>query len=335
MITIDVRNVNDALSYAMRMFKQPSFGRTVSPRGMATIEAEMPVATVYHQPQERVLFNQTRNANPFLHFFGSLWMLAGRSDAKFLAEFAPRMVDFTEDGKILWGAYGARWKYWFEDTNQIEDVLQLLRKDPDSRRAVLTMWDPSRDLQDHKDIPCNTHVYFKLRNNHLDMTVCCRSNDMLWGCYGADVVDFSMLLEYMKCKLDVDMGIYTHLSDSFHVYLPPHPSGKVWQRCYEAAWNHSDDLYNANEVRPFPLGAETDEWDNDLKYMFRMYDKQRPDHFNINEFETPFFYKVVAPMWGAWFYKEQDQKMGSALGIAASDWRTAAVNWLVKNWKKG
>jgi hypothetical protein len=331
MITIDVRNVNDALSYAMRMFKQPSFGRKVSPRGMVTIEAEKPVVTVYNRPDERVLFNQTRNANPFLHFFGSLWMLAGRQDAKFLAEFAPRMVDFTDDGKVLWGAYGARWKSWF-DTDQLADVLKLLRHDPDSRRAVLAMWDPSRDLQDHKDIPCNTHVYFKLRDNHLDMTVCCRSNDMLWGCYGADVVDFSMLLEYMKCKLDVDMGTYTHLSDSFHVYLPPHPSGKVWAKCEEATWNHSDDLYNANEVKPFPLGAEGPEWDEDLQKMFQWYDGKNTDIDPV----TPFFKQVVAPMWKSWFSNASyDRRVEVAMGIAASDWRTAAVNWLVRKWKKG
>ena len=64
----------------------------------------------------------------------------------------------------------------------------------------------------------NTNIYFKIRENKLKMTVCCRSNDMLWGAYGVNVVHMSVLQEYMATMIGVEMGEYRQISDSFHIY---------------------------------------------------------------------------------------------------------------------
>jgi hypothetical protein len=69
-----------------------------------------------------------------------------------------------------------------------------------------------------KDRPCNTHVYFDCRGLRLNMTVCCRSNDMLWGAYGANVVHFSILQEVLAAEIGVPVGIYRQVSNNFHVY---------------------------------------------------------------------------------------------------------------------
>ena len=60
------------------------------------------------------------------------------------------------------------------------------------------------------------------------MTVCNRSNDMLWGAYGANAVHMSMLQEYLASRLEIAVGEYTQISDSFHVY-----QNDVWERCKE------------------------------------------------------------------------------------------------------
>jgi thymidylate synthase len=108
--------------------------------------------------------------------------------------------------KSLWGAYGFRWKkYWNKD--QIKIVIGMLKENPYDRRAVLQMWDPHEDLaRKGKDVPCNTHIYFKIREGKLCMTVCNRSNDMLWGAYGANVVHMSMLQEYVAHCLGPTYG---------------------------------------------------------------------------------------------------------------------------------
>src|SRR5271154_5758040 len=96
-----VRNVNEALNALMAMVDgkdaaTPRVGsdnspwRIVSPRGMETIEWKGVFITEYEKPDERVLFSQTRDANPFFHFFESLWILAGREDVEFLAQFNPK-----------------------------------------------------------------------------------------------------------------------------------------------------------------------------------------------------------------------------------------------------
>ncbi len=73
-------------------------------------------------------------------------------------------------------------------------VSHRLKTYPNDRRTVVGMWDPWEDLweeNDGKDYPCNTQIYFWERKGQLNMTVCNRSNDMIWGAYGANAVHMS------------------------------------------------------------------------------------------------------------------------------------------------
>ena len=84
------------------------------------------------------------------------------------------------------------------------------------------MWDAKKDLTHlniSKDLPCNTHVYFSIRDGFLDMTVCNRSNDLIWGCCGANAVHMSYLQEYVAIMCGVDIGFYTQsYLESHHEY---------------------------------------------------------------------------------------------------------------------
>ena len=152
-------------------------------------------------------------------------MLQGRKDLAPLAHFVKSMEDFSDDGETLWGAYGQRWRTYFHK-DQLDSIIKILKTDPDDRRCVLQMWDANKDLgREGKDLPCNTNIYFKIRDEALQMTVCCRSNDMLWGTYGANAVHMSMLQEYMAEAIGVEIGTYYQISDSFHVY-----HNEVWER---------------------------------------------------------------------------------------------------------
>lgn len=82
MYVIRARNVEHALLQGMSYLRDN--GITMNRRGMDVVESPVPVATVYEKPRERVLMNAARNANPFFHFFESLWIIAGRSDVAFL-----------------------------------------------------------------------------------------------------------------------------------------------------------------------------------------------------------------------------------------------------------
>jgi len=312
MRVLEASNVNVLLPMGLRLLRDG--GVPVSPRGMATLEYPTPVATVYNNPTQRVLFSKKRDANPFFHFMEALWILAGREDVAFLAQFNKQMETYSDDGKRFHAAYGHRLRSCGKD--QIENAIRIFQREPDSRQVVLQIWDVNKDLNVKvKDIPCNDMIFLKLRDGALNMTVCCRSNDVLWGAYGANVVQFSTLLEYIAARLKVRVGSYTQISDSFHVYtaLP------LWAELKNSPYT-AIDMYEHGispgrlvdnpqsfdaELRLFMLGQDWYSWDN----------KVFPD--------------VARPMMAAWKSHKQGRCGAQyAKHIKHDDWRMACLGWL-------
>ena len=194
---LTARNAHEMLPMALdRLFQ---IGRRRESRNGPVLQLMGPTVLCYERPLERVLFWPQRDANPFFHLMEALWMLAGRNDVEFVKRYASRMGDYSDDGVTLNGAYGHRWRRRF-GVDQLRCVATNLQRNPECRRQVVSMWDTEWDVlnQDSKDVPCNTHAYFSRdESGALDMTVCNRSNDLVWGCLGANAVHFSFLLEYM------------------------------------------------------------------------------------------------------------------------------------------
>ena len=341
MDVINCRNVNDGFIKAMDMlsFDQQDIRES---RAGNVIEHDVPVATVYEKPYERVLFEEIRDANPFFHFMEGLWMLAGRNDLEFVKQYNQRMSEYSDDGKTLHGAYGWRWIDYFQKTpvnkvNQLEIIIRRLKEDPTDRRCVLQMWDPVQDL-DRKgvDVPCNTTIYFKVRNNELLMTVCCRSNDAIWGTFGANIVHMSMLHEYMASAIGVSIGAYTQVSDSFHAYT------KVFEDMHTKleesdvfdfySMKHFENPYENRAINYYPMvnSDNIEEWNKDL-YKFL---ERKP--FEDIDFNDIFFSHVAAPLQDAWFLHKQgetDDAMSEVQNCIATDWATAGFDWLLRRAK--
>lgn len=219
MLSITANNVNDAFESALYLMK--AVGIKEQTRNGEVMSAPEPVATTYKNPTQRMLFSAKRDANPFFHIMEGIWMLSGSNEVDFPARFASNIANYSDDGIHLNGAYGYRWRQQYP-RDQIKWVIDHLNSDPLSRRAVLTMWDPEVDMEacnkGSKDVPCNTTIYFRVVDNALDMTVCNRSNDIVWGCYGANVVHMSMLHEYIANALGWPIGKYVHISNNWHIY---------------------------------------------------------------------------------------------------------------------
>ena len=83
------------------------------------------------------------------------------------------------------------------------------------------MWDPVQDLDrgQFKDHPCNTHIYFRIREGQLTMTVCNRSNDVLWGMLGANVCHMTLLQELIANALRIPVGSYYVMTNNAHIYM--------------------------------------------------------------------------------------------------------------------
>lgn len=330
---ISGRNVNSILPVGIALLDQMGIERMS--RAGPVLEAPWPVVTTYRCPQERVLFSPLRDCNPFFHLFEALWMIAGRNDVEFLTKLNKRMAEYSDDGVVQHGAYGFRWREWFA-FDQLHEVIALLKRDPSTRRAVVAMWSPNGDtvasegaggLVGTKDVPCNTHIYFKIRDGRLQMTVSNRSNDMLWGAYGANVVHMSFLQEYVANKVRVEVGTYVQMSDSFHVYTSG-PGGDVWNKVKPLGDAPvSPDPYTKDDVRPMSLGAEGDDWDEDLEVFFGLFDAGK-NPADIH-YRTEWFDWVVRPMWTAYTTREATVTEF----IKATDWRMAAREWLERRAK--
>ena len=334
---ITARNVDEVLPVALdRMFK---FGVERESRNGKVLQLRGPSIVCYERPTERVLFWRERDANPFFHLMESLWMLAGRNDVGFVANYAKRMFEYSDDGKTLNGAYGHRWIKHF-GYNQLEWIADELKANPLSRRCVLQMWDAGAHdgegeavtgtgdlyLATHGslDVPCNTQAYFAINDSgRLDLTVCNRSNDLVWGCLGANAVHFSILLEYMAIKIGVPVGFYYQMTNNLHGYL----STIEPLRCIAGQYLASP--YELNEVQPFPLipdVGQIEEFEGDLPHLG-----------DRSCYASFFFCGVVAQMEAAFeLYKEKalDSALEACGGIMAKDWRLACQNWIQRRINK-
>lgn len=221
MHVISTQNVHTALPKGIDLLRKEGIW-TDTRNGLALV-SPVPVTTQYSNPKERVIFWPERDANPFFHIFEAMWMLLGRDDVESVAGYAKQMREYSDDGKTLRGAYGHRWRNWF-DTDNLKLCIEHLKVAPNSRRVVLPMFDPDTDTFNHnvKDIPCNLVIHFRKSplNGRLDMTVFCRSNDIVWGAYGANAVHFSFLQEYVAICVGMQVGQYWQVSDDFHIYKP-------------------------------------------------------------------------------------------------------------------
>lgn len=345
MYTFESRNVNHVVPVALALLRDK--GIRIAPRGMSTLELDGVVATVYKNPREMVLFDPIRDANPFFHFFEALWILQGREDVGFLSYFLPRMADFSDDGNTFHAPYGYRLRHGF-GTDQIEDVVTALKNDPDSRQAVMSIWNPNLDWQRTKDKPCNDMVMLKIRDSKLRMTVCNRSNDAVLGAYGANVVQFSTLLVYLAGRIGVEVGEYTQISDSFHVY-EDNPFWQQWTKFHSAGVPTPYDPYSENDLSSEYMSGDATLYgyfDIDLSLFFNYWDAGYAHLvegggisgvlMNERNYSTSSFADVVLPMLQTVYNWKQGQRtiaLETAKQIKAKDWRMAVTAWMERRIK--
>jgi len=334
MHVIRVRGINEALPAGLRHLTE--VGQPRPSRAGDVVVSPYPVTTVYERPVERVLFWPVRDANPFFHLFSALWCIAGRNDAAFLNLFVHDYGERFTDNGIVAGAYGHRWRHWptvfGEEKDQLVRVIEYLRRNRDGRRAVLAMWDPDRDLYTGEttlDVPCNSHIYLwqslggRDEPNRLSMTVCCRSNDIIWGAYGENSVVFSVLQEYVAAHLGLAVGPLYQISNNFHAYVALYD--KLRSALRES---QPPDHYKNNQVAPYPLVLEPETWDMDLALFM--------EDPGSNGFRNRFFSRVAKPLFfshEAWRRKDWDAAFACVDQCAASDWALAVRQWLERRRK--
>lgn len=349
MFSFAADNVNQAMQYAIEHLLHE--GVEESSRNGPVLVAPGPVCIEYLNPRQRVLLSPTRDANHVFHLMESLWMLAGDNDIEFPTFFNSKYGQFSDDGKTMWDAYGWRWRRFF-GYDQLDAIVDELKSSPTSRRCVLAMWsaeagddtryffESKNGLRYHDDlgaacnggkaVPCNTHAYFAIRNGKLNMTVMNRSNDLVWGALGANVVHFSFLLEYMAMRIGIPVGSYYQFTNNLHVYTDKFSREMLDTVAYECA-----------TVGALPdLGPALEEgFDDDLKLFMawaRVCIRHQPvgmsggPGLNVPSCKTTFMQTVVVPTFLFWLYRKWKDEYSSNIcldGIDAPDWHRACSEW--------
>lgn len=284
-----------------------------------------PTVLTILKPLERVLFDRERDCNPFFHVMETIWMLAGDDHVGFPARFNSTYVRYAEADGVVHGAYGKRWRNHFQPKeigpryrmDQIQVVIAMLKKNIDDRRAVLSMWDTQEDLGASKnDLPCNTHIYFDASNGRLDMTVCNRSNDLIWGMLGANVVHMTYLQELIAFGVGVPVGEYNVMTNNLHLYTE-NPKAQIFMQ-----GTVPSDHYRGMLIQPMSLlqeGETVDQFFEDCERFVK-------SGSGIKNYNTEWMRKVGYWMYAAYIAKG-DTRINLINEIKAPDWRLACQQW--------
>lgn len=355
MIVLEARNVNYALAQGVDFIHRE--GQREPSRAGDVLRSLVPVTTVYERPAERVCLLPWRDANPFFHLIEAMWMIAGRSDLKPLKELVASFGNYSDDGKVIPGAYGERWRDWFLDGgaahdgtfpptfDQLDWIVKRLRANPRDRRTVIQIWDasvdPGRADANSKDVPCNLTVLPFETNGALNLTVFNRSNDMIWGAYGANAVQFSILLEYLAARIGLRVGRYYQVSNNFHAYVETAGDpGASWP----VNWGPVDP-YARGELIPFSLAngfpLTDDRNERILREDLAIFFEHGPVEA-VTKARWPFLREIVAPMALAhrhWKRTKGEDRYSGALEILdrlppANDWRRAGQEWIQRRYDR-
>ena len=221
-------------------------GKVVPSRDGGTLELHPFVAEIT-DPTKRQLLCVHRGNDPFATLAETIWVLSGSRRIEWLEKFLPRCKDYSDDGKMWRAGYGNRIRSWLgmtdgeqdarvnepemkmdigelEGIDQIQYIFETLKEDPESRRAIISIWDPAKEctIGESRDFPCCNLVHFMIRDNKLDCELFIRSNDVVFGFGSINVYEWTVLQEILANALGVDVGSYFHIASSMHLYFDRH-----------------------------------------------------------------------------------------------------------------
>lgn len=185
-------------------------GEEIAPRGMKTYEVLNATIEVI-KPWNIPLTLENRTLNQKIGALECLQLVGQISIPEVMTETVKTFERFLDHG-IFHGAYGPRIH------GNLAKIVELLKKDPDSRQAILTIFNSDKDLNVNvKDVPCTLTLQYFIRNNMLHARTSMRSNDLYLG-LPYDFVQFIGLQGAIAKALDIEMGTYTHTVGSLHIY---------------------------------------------------------------------------------------------------------------------
>jgi thymidylate synthase len=185
-----------------------------------------------------------------------LWFLSGDTNIRYLKEHGVRIWDewATEEGE-LGPVYGAQWRDWIApDGRHIDQIAQLLddiRQRPDSRRHIVSAWNPAllpdESLSPRENAalgrqalpPCHTMFQFNVAEGRLSCQLYQRSADVFLG-VPFNIASYSLLTMMVAQVVGLEPGDFVHTFGDVHIYMnhleqvetqlsrTPYPLPRMW-----------------------------------------------------------------------------------------------------------
>ncbi|MDR0572476.1 MAG: thymidylate synthase [Tannerella sp.] len=151
-----------------------------------------------------------------------LWFLNGDTNVKYLRDNGVRIWNEWADANgDLGHIYGYQWRSWpdYEGgyIDQISEVVQTIKNDPDSRRIMVSSWNVG-DLRNMNLPPCHAFFQFYVVNGRLSLQLYQRSADIFLG-VPFNIASYALLLKMMAQVTDLKAGDFVHTFGDAHIYL--------------------------------------------------------------------------------------------------------------------
>ncbi|MEP7205067.1 MAG: thymidylate synthase, partial [Candidatus Saccharibacteria bacterium] len=151
-----------------------------------------------------------------------LWFLRGDSNVAWLQEHGVKIWnEWADENGELGPIYGVQWRSWPTPNgghiDQIEQVISLLRKDPNSRRAIVSAWNVA-DIDNMALPPCHAFFQFYVAEGRLSCQLYQRSADMFLG-VPFNIASYALLTHMVAQQLGLEVGDFIWTGGDTHVYV--------------------------------------------------------------------------------------------------------------------
>lgn len=250
MLAITSQTVNEM--YQKMLTTIIANGEHVRPRGLPTREIR-PLVVRLEDSLNNIITLKSRRLNYSFMAAEWLWTAWGREDVEMITHYNKQLAKFSDDGKTFFGAYGVR------IAEQLSYVLKTLRRDPNSRQAVLSLWRPNPPVT--KDVPCTSLMQFMIRSGQLEAIVTMRSSDA-WLGIPYDIFNFTRVQAGIAAELGLTPGPITLQLGSSHLYESD--LVRAWEVLDEYRTHEGDRLSRSPQLPCWPPKSV-----EDYEYSFR------------------------------------------------------------------
>jgi thymidylate synthase len=153
--------------------------------------------------------------------FELLWFIRGETNIRFLTEHGVTIWNEWADSKgDLGRVYGAQWCDWRTpdggSINQLQGVVDAIRKNPDSRRLMVTAWNPG-EISQMALPPCHAMFQFYVQEGKLSCQLYQRSADLFLG-VPFNIASYALLTNMVAVVCDLEPGDFIHTFGDIHIY---------------------------------------------------------------------------------------------------------------------